>query len=198
MTGFPHEHYRPSDGTPPLATINRIATLPVSLDARPNYKFSIPGLHTDAERYALVDGSLVEPGDYLVGPTETVFIAAKPMLAPIVCIVCNETVSLRRHASAAGFGAIEDRSDASTYEASVFSEWPVSMLFAGRGRGSTDGMPGDQPDPDYMILMPAVPNAPDPQSGDILVDDKGRRFVTGWWEASSLGWRIVARLLTAG
>lgn len=196
--GFPHEHYRPSSGTAPLDLLNRLGTLPAAMDARPSYKFAIPALHTDAERYALVDGAAVLAGDYLVGPQETVFVAALPALQPIVCIACNAEISLRRLDEALGFGAIEDRSDAATNEEALFSRWPVSMLFSGRGRGATDGVPGDMPDPDFMILMPAVPEAPYPRAGDVVVDDKGRRFAVGWWEASSLGWRLLARLLTTG
>lgn len=197
-TGVAHDLYRPSTDTAPLDLINQIGTLPVALDARPSYKFAIPALHTDAERYALVDGAAVLPGDYLVGPRETVFIAAMPMLQPIVCIACNAVISLRRLSPARGFGAIEDRSDAGTQESELFSRWPASMLYSGRGRGSTDGVPGDQPDPDFMVLLPPVPGAVLPHSGDVLVDDNGQRFAVGWFEASQAGWRMLARLLTTG
>jgi hypothetical protein len=198
-TGTPHDLYRPSGPAEPLALLNRVATLPATLDARPSYKFAIPALHGDWERYALVDGAVVQPGDYLVSSSDDIyFIAAMPALQPIICAICTETISVRRLTAARAFGAIEDRSDAATSETELFSDWPVSMLFSGRGRGATDDIPGDQADPDYQIIMPAVPGCDIPRSGDVLLDHRRRRFAVGWVETSSLGWRMLARLLTVG
>lgn len=196
--GLPHDLYRPSDVRSPIRLVNRVATLPAAFDARPSYKFQIPGLQTDAERYALVDGDQIQPGDYLVGPGGTVFVAALPPLMPIVCIACNAILSLRRLGAPVGFGAIPDRTDASAGETLLWEGWPASMRFGGRGRSGSDDLPGDLPSPEYMVMLPAIPDAPDPRPGDVIVDDKGRRLAVGWWESSELGWRIIARLMTAG
>jgi hypothetical protein len=107
-------------------------------------------------------------------------------------------VSLRRLNAAVGFGAIADRSDASTGEAAIFAGWPASMLFAGRGRSGADDLPGDMPSPEYMVMLPVIPGVDLPRPGDILTDDMGRRLVVGWCERSQLGLRIIGRLMTAG
>lgn len=199
VTGTPHDLYRPTDPMRPLALVDRVATIQATFDARPSLKFQIPSLHTDAERYALVASELIEPGDYLVGPNLTVFVASKPTFYSAVCIACNATLSLRRLAAPTVFGPIDDRTDVLAGEADVWRGWPASLRFAGRGRSGGDDTPGDLPSPEFMALLPKLPQGvPDPRPGDVLVDQDGRRLAVGWAEWSELGWRLVARLLTAG
>lgn len=198
VTGVPHDLFRPTDPLRPLSLVDRIAVVPVALDARPNFKFQIPALHSDAERYALVASALVEPGDYLVGPTLTAFVASKPTFYSAVCIACNATLSLRRLVAPSGFGAIDERTDVVQGEAVQWQGWPASLRFAGRGRSGIDDLPGDMPSPEFQALLPRLPEGvPDPRPGDVLVDQDGRRLAVAWAEWSELGWRVVARLLTA-
>jgi hypothetical protein len=198
-TGVPHELYRPTDPLRPLSLVDRVATIPAAFDARPSLKFQIPALHADAERYALVSSDQVQPGDYLVGPDLTVFVASKPTFYSAVCIACNATLTLRRLANPAGFGAIDDRSDAVVGEQDVWRGWPASLRFGGRGGGGASDVPGDMSNPEFQALLPKLPDGvPDPRPGDVLVDQAGRRMAVGWAEWSELGWRILARLMTAG
>lgn len=198
IVGVPHELYRPSSVNDALALLNREGEIRAAFDARPSYKFQIPALHGDAARYALVDPAAVQPGDYLVGPSETVFVAVMPHLQPILCFACNAVVSLRRLDPPAGFGVVPERSDAFTNETVLWSGWPCSALFAGRGRSGADDLPGDMPSPEYTVLLPAIPGGEPPRPGDVLTDEQGRRYAVAWWEATPPGWRVVARLLTAG
>lgn len=192
--GLPHEHFRPSDAFSPLALLNHIGTLLVAVDARPSYAFSIPALHSDAERYILADGRLLQHGDYLVGPQETVFVAALPMLQPIVCIACNAVLSLRRTAEPE-FGPI-DEPVRPTGEVEMWAHWPASLLYAGRGGGDDMTVPGDSPPASFNVLLPSIPGVDPPRSGDVLVDERGRRFAVSWAEVTGLGWRMNARILT--
>jgi hypothetical protein len=198
VAGFDYDLYRPTDPLNPLRLIDRIDTVKAVFDAQPALKFTTPGLHSASTRYAIIDSALVQQGDYLVSDTETLFVAAKPPFYSAVCILCTATVSLRRLGAPAGFGAIADRSDAATGETLIFSGWPASVLFAGRGRTGADDLPGDMPSPEYMILLPPVPGIEVPRPGDVIVDDAGRRMAVGWQETSPLGWRIIGRLMTAG
>ena len=197
--GFPYMLYRPLDPLKPLRLVDHIATVKAAFDARPSYKFNIPALHKDAERYALVDNRLVQTGDYLISEKDTLFVASLPTFYGPVCVICNSVVTILRGKAPDGYGAIPDRTELSPNgETAIISGWPASVLFAGRGRGNVDGLPGDMPDPEYSVLLPAVPNIDPPRSGDVMKDERGRRFAVGWQETSPLGWRLIARLLTAG
>jgi hypothetical protein len=198
VAGFKHDLYRPTDPLNPLRLLDRIATINAVFDARPSLKFTTPALPSNPIRYAIVDTSEVQAGDYLVGVKETVFVADLPRFYGPTCVHCNASVSLRRLTVAAGFGAIADRSDAVTGETLIFANWPCSMLFAGRGGGDAVATPGDLPNPEYVVLLPVIPGVSIPQPSDVLLDEKGRRLSVAFAEENVLGWRLVARLLTAG
>lgn len=199
VAGFPCDLYRPTDPLSPLRLLDRVGPIKAVFDARPSLKFTSPPNHGDALRYAILDGAAVERGDYIIGEAVgTVFVADKPPFYAATCVSCNATLSLRRVTDEVGFGAIEDRQDAPSEERMLWAGWPVSMLYGGRGGGDTVTTPGDLPNPEYTILAPIVPDVPMPRPGDVLVDGLDRRFSVAWCEQSSLGWRIVARLMTAG
>lgn len=197
--GFPCDLYRPADPLHPLRLLDLVGPISAVFDARPGLKFNIPPEHTTALRYAIVDGAAVERGDYIIGNrVGTLFVADKPPFYATTCVSCNATVSLRRVTDEVGFGAIEDRRDAPSEEQLLWANWPVSMLYGGRGGGDTVTTPGDLPNPEYMVLAPIIPGVEMPRPGDVLVDGLERRFSVAWCEQSSLGWRIVVRLMTAG
>src|SRR6185312_3415519 len=60
-----HDIYRPRGAKNPLAGVNRWGKIAVSLDAKP-YKFDAPNLYGKPVWYALLDGGLVQVGDYLI------------------------------------------------------------------------------------------------------------------------------------
>lgn len=197
--GFPGVLYRPSDPLNPLRLLDRVGPIMAVFDARPGLRFNSPPNHGDALRYAIVDGAAVERGDYLIGEAfGTLFVADKPPFYGPTCVSCNATISLRRLSNEVGFGAIEDRTAAPAEEQLLWQNWPGSMLYGGRGGGDPIQTPGDLPNPEYMVMLPVIPDVPMPQPGDVLVDGLERRFSVAWAEQSSLGWRIIARLMTAG
>ncbi len=197
VVGMPHDLFRPYEPDDPLRLVNLEGVVRAVFDARPSLKFSIPAQHNDAFRYAVVDGTAVQVGDYLVGPKETVFVAGMPDLQSIVCIGCNTKVSLRRTPPDPDFGPIEDRSPDVSSEVRVFHDWPASMLYSGRGGGDDVQLPGDAPPPNWNLLMPPVPTVAPPREGDVMVDALGRRFAVSWCEVSHLGWRMIVRDLVA-
>jgi hypothetical protein len=196
VAGFPHWLYRPTDRLHPLRLLDRLAQVKAAFDARPSYKFEIPAGLGDFFRYALVDNSVVQPGDYLVTEEHTLFVALKAQFSGAECVMCNSVLTLRRGQSGEGFGAIQDRTQAPIAEDVLFAGWPGSLLYAGRGGNEGVNIPGGLGDPSYTVLLPPVPECPDPRPGDVLLDERGRRFVVNWWEVSETGWRMMARLLT--
>lgn len=102
--GFPCEHYRPSGTTAPLAEENRLGTLRAAFD-QGNGGFSRPSAYGKAAFIAWLDGSRTAPGDYLVGPGGTFFIARQVPMLPVVAVKCNRTVSVfRLGLPSSGFG----------------------------------------------------------------------------------------------
>lgn len=198
VTGFTYDLYRPTDPLRPLRLLDKIGPIKATFDARPSLKFAIPPATNDATRYGIMDNAAVLEGDYLVGEQETFFVAHKSIFYAAVCFRCNAVLSMRRLIAPGGFGAVADRSDASTGEATLFQGWPATLLFAGRGRGGADNLPGDLPSPEYTINLPIIPGIPAPQPEDVIVDEHNRRFAVAWWEKGEVGWRIVARLMMAG
>jgi len=197
--GWPHQQYRPFGPDSPLAPISFVGDLLAVMDARPGYNFTNPATHADAMRYALVDGDAVKVADYLVGPQETVFVAGLPPLQPIVCVACNVTLTLRRAAAEDDFGSVDapPGPQQAGAERVLWTSWPASMLHAGRVGGDETTLPGDSPPAAFTVLMPAVPEVDPPRQGDVVVDERGRRFAVMWHEAGHLGWRMVVRLLVA-
>lgn len=195
VLGLPHEVYRCYEPNDPLDLVNLEGTVRAVFDARPSLNFSIPALHNDAIRYAIVDGTAIQVGDYIVGPKETVFVAGMPSLHSIVCVACNATVSLHRGSASPAFGAIPDRVPDVSEDVVAFRGWPASILYAGRGGGDDVQIPGDAPPANWNALMPRVPGVDPPREGDVLVDEFDRRYAVSWCEVAHLGWRMVIRQL---
>lgn len=196
--GEPFAVYRPSGTGDPIVSGNLVTTLPVALDAKPNYKFAVPALHGAAMRYALADGRLLRRFDYLVGERETVFVADLPPLQSIVAVSCNEVLALRRPGAGGGFGAVTGAPDEPGTEAVLATGWPGSLVHALRGGADDVQLPGDAPPPQATGMLPAIAGVDPPRGGDIVVDRRGQRWAVLWGEETMLGWRFGARLLVAG
>jgi hypothetical protein len=198
--GFPHQHYRPFGPESPLAPVSFLGEVLAVMDARPGYNFNRPAQHDDAFRYALVDGAAVQVADYLVGPQETVFVAGLPALQPLVCIACNAILTMRRASAEDDFGSVDAPPGPmeTGAERVMWTGWPASMLHSGLIGGDETALPGDAPPAAFMVLMPRVPDVDPPRAGDVVTDERNRRFAVVWHEAAHLGWRMLVRHLAAG
>lgn len=188
--GLPCNVYRPTDAAVPLG--NPIAQINVALNAA-DANYLKANLYGKPVWYADCDGRQTRPGDYLVRVTDNRvwFIAAQQQLLPIVAIDCNATVRVQRQPASTTFGA-------SPYSGLVApvdvlgteaTPWPASILLGGRALPAV-GLPADVKESGWRILLP--PSVPITiKAGDLMTDDKARRFAVESAERSDLGWRLT-------
>lgn len=193
--GLPHQWYRPTGPLDPVAPGTLQGTLPASFDAN-NYLYTRPNLYGKATWTALVDASKTAVGDYLVGPTGSVwFMVAQQPLLPLVAISCNATLTLMRPFSSDAVGAIGYNGDNAGDEILIARGWPASMLTKGRGDKGDVQLPGDVRTPWVEVLLPAIPGATI-QFADVLLAGDQRMKVSSS-ELSDLGWRLLCLVAVA-
>lgn len=190
VIGTTYAHYRPSGANTPLAAGNRLADLPVSLNAE-DPRFARPNVYGKATWYAIVDGAQMQVGDYIVGIEGTLFVAALQQLLPIFMVDCNRTVSILRPAQQAGVGAQGYGGDTAATEIPLMAGWPASVLQGTKGERNDVGLPGDVKTPWWAILLPHAAGVA-LRTSDIVTDDLGRRYVISSAELTDLGWRLTA------
>lgn len=185
--GLPHNHYRPSGPGNPVAPANMVGVLPAVFSVD-NYKFRRADGYGKPDHQALVDGSQLEVGDYLIGPAGTFFIASLDALLPIVAIECNAVLTFTRPGTVMpGFGAIAyGRADPSM---ALMSTWPMSLLQGTKGEKADDGLPRDSRQPWYVGLIPAVTDI-EIRTDDEARDERGHRYTVSSSELTDKGWRL--------
>ncbi len=186
--GATYQFYRPSGGSfPGTATIS----LPVSLNAE-DMKYGKPNKYAKATWYALVDGTTLDVGDYFIGPQGTFFVAALQPLLPIFVVECNRTVTLSRVQMPAGIAAPAYGGMTAANEIAYANGVPCSILQGTKGEKSDANLPADTRMPWFNVLMPASVGSV--QYGDLMVDDRGYRYVVSSAELTDLGYRLTATL----
>lgn len=194
--GLPHQQFRPSGPGNPLAAANLIQTLPAAFSVD-DYKFRRPSDYGKPEREALVDGSQLLVGDYLVGPSGTYFVAGLDALVPIVAVECSRTLTVTRPTFTRTLGRVRGiDGDTVATEAVLMSSWPASVVQGTKGEKSDSGVPDASRLPWWQILMPAIADVAF-ETDDILTDEVGHRYQVSSAELSSKGWRITAQLSEA-
>lgn len=142
--------------------------------------------------YGLFDGRMTQAGDYLTSAQDgTFFIAAQQTALPILLVQCNAVVNIKRPQQQVGAGALGYGGDTDASETALMTGWPASVLIGGKGERSAVGLPGDEKNPQWSVLMPAYIGVI-LRSGDIITDDLTRRMVISAAELTDLGWRLVA------
>lgn len=196
--GLAYQQYRPSLAANPLSTAR--ASLYASFNAE-DFKYGKPNKYGDPLWYGVFDGSTTLPGDYLVGPGGTFFIAAQQLNLPILMVECNRQVRLLRVSAPSGVGAVgysgqcatdsTDALGAGGANGSFGTGWPASILQGGRAEATGTGLPTTNKNAAWKILLPvSVPITMN--ASDILLDDLGRRYVVQGAELTDLGWRMQA------
>ena len=185
--GLPHDHYRPSGPGNPLAPANLLNTLPAAFSVD-NYKFTRAPDYGKPERQALVDGSKMAVGDYLVGPAATYFIAGLDPLVPIVAVECNAVLTFTRPGKAnPGYGSVGyEQPDPGM---SLMAGWPSSLIQGTKGEKADDGLPRDSRQPWYAALLPALAGV-EIRTDDEATDGQGHRYLVSSAELTSRGWRL--------
>lgn len=191
--GLQYDFFRPSGPNNPLDQANRVTAVDVAFDAS-TFTFSKPNMYAKNVWYFMADVSLIEPGDYLVGPGGTFFVAAKQALLPPAAVQCNHTVNLNRPANLTQVGALGYNAGTVADGPAVAVGWPASVLTKSSGATGDTRLPRDTRLPWLEILLPPIPGVYI-QYNDVLTDENGRRYEVSAAELSPLGWRIEAVLL---
>jgi hypothetical protein len=138
------------------------------------------------------DAAYTQPGDYLVGPTYTWFIASQAPLLPVVCVKATRTVNVGRPGVTDGVGLGTYGGLQRQLATPVLQNWPASVVSHGFGMDRVD-LPGDAKLGGWIVLLPVLPCNVMLRTGDLVTDDLGRAGVVSWAELSDLGWRLFVR-----
>ena len=184
-----HAHYRPSGPLDPISPGNLLGALPASFDAN-NYLYSRPNLYGKPTWTGLWDGAQTQPGDYLIGPQGTWFIAAQQPLLPMVAVSCNEVLDLWRPDGCGATGALGYGGATGQPDRLVARGWPASVLTKGRGDKGDLQLPGDVRTPWAEVLLPPIPGTA-VQFADTLINAGGIRHKVSSFELTDLGWRLL-------
>lgn len=189
--GYMADLYRPTSAHYPLASINKLRSIPASYNPE-DMKYGKPNKYGHPTWFGLFDGSLTQVGDYLTNAQDgTYFIAAQPTSLPILLVQTNRTINVMRPQQQAGLGAVGYGGDTDSNETSLMTAWPASVLEGSKGDKGEISLPGDTRAPWWSILLPHWPGV-SLRSGDIVTDDLARRYVISSAELTDLGWRITA------
>jgi hypothetical protein len=191
--GQTYDQYRPNGPSNPTGAANWYGTMVAAFDDSANFKFAKPALYGDPISYALVDGSLVSPGDYFIGSGNTMFIAVIPSILPIVAIKCNSVINILRPASNTGVGAQPYGGDQVGSEIPIMTQWPCLIDIGTKGEVGATALPGDVRMSWYRILLPAT-HGVTIEAFDVVNDNVGRRYKTSAVERTQLGWRLTVML----
>lgn len=186
--GSAYDAYRTTAAANPMNSVNRYLRL-LAAFVPENGSFQKPSGYGRATWLGLFDSAYTRPGDYLLGPGGTFFIAAQQSLLPVLCVLANRTLTLSRPAAPTLPGMNGYGGTVLATTTPLLTAWPGSVLTAGTGSPGT--LPGDGNLPSWTILLPVTPAMLRP--ADLVQDDLGRTYVIGTAELTALGWRILAK-----
>ena len=186
--GIPFIIYRPTGSVNPISSRNRIIRLFASFNAQDETYRRVSG-YGQALWWGVYDSSYSQPGDYLVGKTQTFFVSAQRPILPVQCVLTNRIVDVVRTSMpvTGGYAGIVD-----AQVVPILAGWPASLLATNpRTNGSSTETRFGQ----WTLLLPRLPLAL--EVGDVVTDDLHRSYVIGAAEQSDLGWRINVRQVAA-
>lgn len=199
--GLLNSVYRATNAANPLSADANLFSLLASFNAE-SWRYIKPNKYGKSTWYGLFDGSLTLPGDYMVGPQGTFFIALQQLHLSILCVECNRKVSLLRQAVATNPTGAQPYGGACITEnvallgalnaaGAVATGWPASILIGGRVGPSAD-LPMSAKNAGWQILLPVTLPVVI-HADDVFLDDLGRRYIAEAVELTDAGWRINAK-----
>lgn len=197
VLGSDYSVYRPSTAANPLTTLIIAQKAAISAKDYSWMKVNKPG---ELIWLCLMDGTLTRRGDYLVGASDTFFIASQLLNQPILCIKCNRKVRLMRMPGSVTVGALGYQGECATGMVDILGAagasgafgtgWSASILLKGRAEQTGSGLPGATRNVGWEVLLPSSIGVTIVES-DVLVDDLGRKYSIQAAEESDVGWRLV-------
>ncbi len=190
--GYVYDVYRPAGAADPLTV--KVASLNASFSAQ-EWTYTRPNLPEKPYWYCLIDGRQTQVGDYLVRGENVYFIGGMQENLPILAVGCNRRIWVTRPASDddavgdVGYGGLCAGDDVPVLGSpGGAGGWPCAELFGGKTRTHAE-LPASGDEHGFRIWLPvSVPIVI--ASGDIVIDDLGRRFSVGGAERSEQMWRL--------
>ena len=147
-----------------------------------------------AARIGIFDASGFEVGDVLVSPEAgTFYVAAMPLLQPILCVKAERLITLRRTAPGSHSSGLQDYvGTTAAREKIILSDWPASILLNRSEEHSPLKLPGETRSAWYGILMPAFKDL-HIHTGDFVTDDTGQRYAITGTEPTAPRRRLTPR-----
>jgi hypothetical protein len=187
IVGYPYDLHRPRGAGSPV----RPATLRMRLPAA----FVPQGAPMPTRGHPLYEGvfdsGYTLPGDYLVGPSLSYFVASQLALQAVLCVRTTRRLSFARPAAQAGGGLGTYGGMVRAATQPVLTDWPASVVAGGSGLDRA-GLPQDVAVGGLSVLLPITLGIV-LQIGDLMTDDLGRAGVVAEAELSEHGWRLLVR-----
>jgi len=193
--GTQADAFRPNGPLEPLSPRNRYLRLPAAFTHTPT-GFSQASGYGNAICYGHFDHSYTRPGDYLVQPEQTVFIASQQRLQPIVCVRTNGRLTIRRPTIPTGIGGNAYGGLNPDNAAVVLRDWPASVLGMSTSGTAQSGLPLDTTLPQWNILLPDIGSVRI-LTGDLVHDGTMLRGAVIAAEQTFMGWRLSVRQASA-
>lgn len=186
-------HYR---AVSPFSPLDEQPLRQLSASFTTDYGYMRAARFGQATRIGIFDAAGFEVGDILVSSEGAFYVAAMPLLQPILCVRAERLVSIRRTAQAGSDSGVQDYSGTTAAsEKLIMSGWPASILLSRGGEHSPLKLPGETRSAWHNILMPAFRGL-SLHAGDFVTDAVGQRYVVSGTELTDMGWRLTALLVT--
>lgn len=161
-----------------------------------DYSYMRAARFGQAVRLGIFDAAGFEAGDMLISGEGTFYVAAMPLLQPIVCVKCEHLVSIRRPAQPGSEAGLQEYGGTTAAnEKLIMSGWPASVLLSRGGEHSPLKLPGETRSAWHNILMSAFRDV-SVHAGDFVTDESGLRYVISGTELTDMGWRLTALQVT--
>ncbi len=194
--GTLYTQYRPTGTGNPLLGTPLSTALPAYFDPQVNFPADNPRQYGKAALKAVVDPTAVQPGDYLVGPERTYFVASIQDLQPVLAVYTNQTVSIERSETSQTVGSLPYRGERNSTMVPLLTSWPASVLLKGKKEKNPTGLGSDVPQTEMEILLPFVAGvSPTLLPADILTLASGTRYALDNVELTDLGYRLRASMV---
>lgn len=198
LIGNTYAQYRPTAATAPAISSTNLVTeaLPAYFDPQVNFPADNPRQYGKAALKAVIDPGAVQPGDYLVGPERTYFVASIQDLMPVLVVYANETVSIERTEANANVGSLPYGGERPSLMTPVLGVWPASVLLKSKKEKNPTGLGSDVPQTEMEILLPyATGVSPMVEPADLLTLSTGIRYAIDNVELTDLGYRLRASMV---
>lgn len=200
--GQTFNHYRPQSGQPIIGSATLLGSLNAGMTpaSASGFNFNKAGLDTNYFWACLADGTQLQVGDVLQDAAQTFFIAAMQPLLPMVAILANATITIKRPQVPSVFGAVGYQGLTEATETTLISGLPAAIRVASSGKNTRgQELPADAPGPDkYTLFFSAtLLGSPPVMERDVIYDGMGRRFQVSGLEMTPVGPKVDAVRLLA-